>query len=132
MQEMQEMRVGSLDQENTLEKEMATQSSILAGKFHRQRSLVGHSPWGRRESDTTEQLSTHTHRTVLKHHINKYKNFSKYSAPSPDTHCLWALGISVYNIVNYTAHFLQYDLNGSCSHQLLSITIFFHVKWQLF
>ena len=54
MQEMQEMRVGSLDQENTLEKEMATHSSILAGKFHRQRSLVDYSPWGRKESDTTE------------------------------------------------------------------------------
>ena len=58
--------------------------------------------------------------------------FSKYSASSPDAHCLWTLGISVYNIVNYTAHFLQHDLNRSCSKQLLSITIFFHVKWHLF
>ena len=31
------------------------------GKSHGQRSLVGYSPWGRKESDTTEQLSTHTH-----------------------------------------------------------------------
>ena len=76
MQEMQEMRVWSLDQENTLEKEMATHSSIFAGKFHRQRSLAGHSPWGRREPDTTERLSTHTQGTVLKHHINKYINVS--------------------------------------------------------
>ena len=27
---------------------------------HGQRSLVGYSPWGCKESDTTEQLSTHT------------------------------------------------------------------------
>ena len=27
------------------------------GEFHRQRSLVGYSPWGHKESDTTEQLS---------------------------------------------------------------------------
>ena len=27
---------------------------FLPGKFHRQRSLVGYSPWGRKESDTTE------------------------------------------------------------------------------
>ena len=27
---------------------------------HRQRSLVGCSPWGLKESDTTEQLSTYT------------------------------------------------------------------------
>ena len=29
---------------------------ILPGKFHGRRSLVGHSPWGRKESDTTERL----------------------------------------------------------------------------
>ena len=29
---------------------------LLAGKFHGQRSLVGYSPWGHKESDTTEQL----------------------------------------------------------------------------
>ena len=28
---------------------------------HRQRSLVGYSPWGRKESDTVEQLSTAQH-----------------------------------------------------------------------
>ena len=28
---------------------------------HGQRSLVGYSPWGHKESDTTEWLSTHTH-----------------------------------------------------------------------
>ena len=31
---------------------------LLPGKSHRLRSLVGYSPWGRKESDTTEQLST--------------------------------------------------------------------------
>ena len=29
---------------------------LLPGKSHRQRSLVGYSPWGRKESDTTERL----------------------------------------------------------------------------
>ena len=38
---------------------LATQSSILAFKFHGQRSLVGCSPWGRKESDTTERLHFH-------------------------------------------------------------------------
>ena len=32
---------------------------LLPGKSHRQRSLVGCSPWGRYESDTTEQLHFH-------------------------------------------------------------------------
>ena len=32
---------------------------FLPGKSHGQRSLVGYSPWGHRESDTPEQLSIH-------------------------------------------------------------------------
>ena len=35
---------------------MAAHSSIFAGKSNGQRSLAGYSPWGRKESDTTEQL----------------------------------------------------------------------------
>ena len=31
---------------------------FLPGKSHGQRSLVGYSPWGRKESDTTERLRT--------------------------------------------------------------------------
>ena len=37
-----------------MEKEMATHSSILAWRIPWKRSLSGHGPWGRRESDTTE------------------------------------------------------------------------------
>ena len=32
---------------------------LLPGKFHGPRSLVGYSPWGRKESDTTERLHFH-------------------------------------------------------------------------
>ena len=42
--------------EDPLEKEMATHSNALAGKFHGQRNLVGYSPWGGKESDMTERL----------------------------------------------------------------------------
>ena len=52
---MQEMQVRSLGREDPLEKEMAAHSSIL-GESHGRRSLVGYSPWGRKELDTTEQL----------------------------------------------------------------------------
>ena len=42
-----------------LEEDMATHSSILAWRnLHGQSSLVGHSPAGHKESDTTEQPST--------------------------------------------------------------------------
>ena len=40
---------------------MATHFSILAGKFHGQRSLVGHS---RKELDMTEKLSEHIHKHI--------------------------------------------------------------------
>ena len=33
----------------------------LPGESHGQRSLVGYSPWGRKESDTTERLSMRDH-----------------------------------------------------------------------
>ena len=53
MQEAQETQVQSLDREDSLEEEMATRSSILPGESHGQRSLVGYSPRGRKESDMT-------------------------------------------------------------------------------
>ena len=53
---MRVTRVQSLGWENPLEKDRATHSSILPGKSRGQRSLVGYSPWGPKESDTTEQL----------------------------------------------------------------------------
>ena len=59
MQEMQETWVQSLSQEDPLEEEMATYSIFLPGESHGQRSLVGYSPWGNKELDMTERLSTH-------------------------------------------------------------------------
>ena len=43
---MQETRVGSLGQEEPLEKETATHSSIFACGSHGQKSLAGYSPQG--------------------------------------------------------------------------------------
>ena len=34
---------------------------------HGQRSLAGYSPWGRKESDTTERLSTAQHQLCIRH-----------------------------------------------------------------
>ena len=42
-----------------LEKAMAPTLVLLPGKSHEWRSLVGCSPWGRKESDMTEQLHFH-------------------------------------------------------------------------
>ena len=58
MPAMEETRVGSLDGEDPQEKCMATHSSILATKFHGQKSLADYSPWGGKESDIAERLTT--------------------------------------------------------------------------
>ena len=51
---VQETWIQSLGWEDPLEKKMATYSSILPGKFHGQRSLVGYSPKGPNELHATE------------------------------------------------------------------------------
>ena len=48
--------VQSLDQEDPLEKEMATTAVFLPGEPHGQRSLAGYSPWDCKESDMTEAV----------------------------------------------------------------------------
>ena len=63
--EMQETWVRSLCWEDPLKKGMATHCTIfLLGESRGQRSLVGCSPWGHKESDTTEWL-THTPTHIL-------------------------------------------------------------------
>ena len=51
----QEMWVQS--QEDPLEKEMATHSSILPGEFHGQRSLVSYRPWDGKRVEHNLQLN---------------------------------------------------------------------------
>ena len=54
---LQETWVQPLDQEDLLEEDVVTHSSILPGEFHGQRSQASYSPWGSRELDRTEQLT---------------------------------------------------------------------------
>ena len=63
---MWETSVLSLGWEDPLEKEIATTPVFLPGESHGRRSLVGYSPRGRKESDTTERLQFHFHGTNLR------------------------------------------------------------------
>ena len=54
---MWETWVQPLGGDDPLEEGMATHSVFWPGESHGQRSLVGYSPWGHRESDTTERLT---------------------------------------------------------------------------
>ena len=62
MQETQETRVWSLGLGRS---PGGGNGNILPGKSHGQRSLVGYSPWGWKESDTTE-VTDHAHMHTLK------------------------------------------------------------------
>ena len=54
---LQEVQLPPSGGEDPLEQETAAHANMLAGKFHRQRSLAGYSPRGPKESDTTERLN---------------------------------------------------------------------------
>ena len=59
--------VGDLGWEDPLEEGLATHSSILAWRIpHGQRSLVGYTPWGRKESDTLSKIKHSKTYTYLK------------------------------------------------------------------
>ena len=60
-------------------KEWHTAPVFLPRKFHGQRSLLGYNPGGHKESDMTEQLSTHTehaHTLIISVDTNKGKIWS--------------------------------------------------------
>ena len=49
-----ETQVQSLDWKDPLQEEMATHSNILVWRIPWTEETAGYSPWGRKESDTTE------------------------------------------------------------------------------
>ena len=71
--------VWSLDREDPLEMEWLPASVFLPGESHGQRNLVGYSPWDRKESDTTDQLTLSLSKLLL---------FEK--PPVRNISCLWS------------------------------------------
>ena len=65
---MWETWVRSLGLQDPLEKAMAPTPVLLPGESHGWRSLAGYSPWGRKESDTTERL-----------HFLRFKKYGHYT-----------------------------------------------------
>ena len=52
-------------------KKQKSTSVFLTEKFHGRRRLVAQSPWGHKESDTTEQLGMHAHPVFSAPHVEK-------------------------------------------------------------
>ena len=74
MKEMQKTMVRSLGQDDPWSRKWQPKPVFLLGKCHGQRSLVGNSPWGHKESDMTVWLST-------AQHMGHFRNFSLNSSP---------------------------------------------------
>ena len=67
---------------------MATHSSTLPGKSHRQRSVVGYSPWGLKELDTTERLHfTSLHFTLSRGRIRFHRYRARSHKATPHFKC---------------------------------------------
>ena len=62
--------IRSLGQEDPLEEEMATHSSILVWNIPWTEESGGLHPWGQKESNMTEQLSVYTHTHTHSLHMN--------------------------------------------------------------
>ena len=65
LSEIQSIAIGHLsslflEHSFTLNRKWQSTPVLLPGKSHGQRSLVGYSPWGRKELDTTERLHFHS------------------------------------------------------------------------
>ena len=63
----QETQIQFLGQEDLLEEEMATHSSVLAWRIPWRKMRNGYSPQGHKEPDTTENTSTHMCICILIH-----------------------------------------------------------------
>ena len=80
--------VQSLDWEDPRRRKWQLTPVLLPGKFHVQRSLAGYSPWGRKESDMTEQL-LFKYLTVVLTYISLIPNDVELFFP-----CLLAISLS--------------------------------------
>ena len=81
MQEAQERRVRSLGQKDSRSRKWQPTPVLLARKFHVQRSMVGYSLWGCKESDIPEhpRMSVYIYIYI---HVNQHYCFSMNQFPS--------------------------------------------------
>ena len=89
---------------------MAIHSSVLAGKSHGQKSLAGYSPWGHKELDMTERLST-PHLLFIQLFIYIHRTHGYY--------VLLQVIVQHYNDTYFIAHIVQVLLIGCFSCQFL-------------
>ena len=77
--------------EDPLQKAWQPTPVLLSGKFHGGRSLVGYSPWDRRESNTTEQLHWF-------HWLLSTINFFSQGDGKPSQAIPWSSGLTILSL----------------------------------
>ena len=97
MQETEEMQAQSLGQEDPLEKEIATHSSILVWEIPWTEEPACYSPWGRTESNATQsyrlkQFSPHTYTHT---HLDLFRTRLDHSGSSYFI-CTWEAEAGLY------------------------------------
>ena len=106
-----------------LEKAMAPHSSTLAWKIHGWRSLVGCSPWGREEADTTERLHFHFSLSFIGEGNSKPLQCSCLENPR-DGEAWWA---AIYGVAQSRTWLKQLSIywfyNSICSVAKLYLTL---------
>ena len=143
---MWETWLQSLDQEDPLERKWQPTPVFLFGEFHGQRSLVGYSPWCRRESDTSERLSSHILYIavdgVTKHAHCIYNSMCMCqsqsstlllpcSSPQGD-HSLFSTSVSLVlscEEVHLYPFFFRFHISVISFDICLSLSDFFHSLW---
>ena len=83
---------------------------LLPGKSHGQRSLVGCSPWGHQESDTTEQLHFHFSLSCIGEGNGNPLQYSCLENPR-DRGAWWA---AVYGVAQSQTRLKQLSCSSSC------------------
>ena len=93
---------------------------LLPGKSHGQRSLAGYSPWGRKESDTTERLHF-THCALLVGFINWYSHYGKQYGPQK---------IKTRTIIqssNFNLGYLSKENKNIISESYMHLSVYFSI-----
>ena len=75
-----------------------TTTKFLPGEFYGQMSLVGYSPWDRKESDTTEQLTLSLTFTATK----KRDYFHENTLPGSSLHGILQAGILEWVAISFS------------------------------
>ena len=96
---------------------------LLPGKSHRQRSLVGCSPWGREESDTTERLHFHFSLSCIGEGNGNPLQCSCLENPR-DSGTWWA---AVYGVAQ--SHTRLKRLSSSSSSSIPSLKLLFILRY---